>query len=56
MVEIKLPEDLTEEQEKELQQVLYGGPIEKPRHSGCMLVLIIPLINSITMFCLINFK
>ena len=58
MVKIKLPEDLlTEEEKKELQQaVLQGGQIEKPRRSGCMIILIIPLIISITMVCLINFK
>ena len=43
-INIKLPESLT------------GGEIKEPRRSGCMLVLIIPLIISITMVCLINFK
>ena len=52
MGEIKLPEDLTEEQKKKLM----GGPFYKSRRSGCMLFLIIPLIISITMVCLINFK
>ena len=56
MGEIKLPEDLTEEQKKELQQALHGGPFRESRRSGCMLVLIIPLIISITIACLINFK
>lgn len=58
MVKIKLPENLlTEEEKKELQQaVLQGGQIEKTRRSGCMIILIIPLIISITMVCLINFK
>ena len=43
-IKIKLPEDLTE------------GEIKEPRRSGCMLFLIIPLIISIAMVCLINFK
>ena len=43
-IKIKLPEDLT------------GGEIKEPRRSGCMLFLIIPLIISITIACLINFK
>lgn len=60
--------DLTEEQrkkflgmiEKELEakktDVILGGPFEESRRSSCMLVLIIPLIISITIACLINFK
>ena len=45
---------MTEEQRKKLFE---GGDIlEEPRRSGCMLVLIIPLIISITMACLVIFK
>ena len=65
-IKIKLPEDLTEEQKKKgitvteeqrkkLMSFSCPGDIE-PRSSGCMLILIIPLIISITMVCLINFK
>ena len=52
MGEIKLPEILPEEEKKKLM----GGPFYKSRRSGCMLVFIIPLIISITIACLINFK
>ena len=51
--------NLTEEQKEKMLEAFnnigYTGCIRK-RHSGCMLVLIIPLIISITMVCLINFK
>ena len=43
-IKIKLPKSLT------------GGEIKESRRSGCMLILIIPLIISITIACLINFK
>ena len=46
---------VTEEQRKKLMSFSCPGDIE-PRSSGCMLILIIPLIISITMGCLINFK
>lgn len=42
-INIKLPESLT------------GGEIKEPRRSGCMLVLIVPLIISITITYLIIF-
>lgn len=59
MVEIKLPENLlTEEKKKRLQKVIeestLSGRIE-PRRSGCMLILILPLILSLTMIFLISF-
>ena len=46
---------MTEEQRKKLMSFSCPGDIE-PRRSGCMLVLIIPLIISITMACLVIFK
>ena len=53
MMEEQKKRGLTEEQRKKLFE---GGDIlEEPRRSDCMLVLIIPLIISITMVCLINF-
>ncbi len=61
MGEIKLPEDLTEEEKKKIEEDInnnigqLSGCIKSPR-SGCMLVFIIPLIISITIACLINFK
>ncbi len=50
----KIERPLTEEEKKKI--VMMGGPFYESRRSGCMLVLIIPLIISITMVCLINFK
>lgn len=41
-IKIKLPDNLTE------------GCIEEPRRSGCMLILILPLILSLTMIFLIS--
>ena len=60
MGEIKLPEDLlTEEEKKQLRKTIeetrgtMGGI---PSHrSGCMLILILPLILSLTMIFLISF-
>jgi len=52
-------ENLTEEEKEKIieacRNIGYTGCIRK-RRSGCMLVLIVPLIISITMVCLINFK
>lgn len=53
MMEEQKKRGMTEEQRKKLMS--FPGDIE-PRRSGCMLVLIIPLIISITMVCLINLK
>ena len=64
MAKIKIDFDklnLTEEEKKKIEEQLnnnigqLSGCIKSSR-SGCMLVLIIPLIISITMVCLINFK
>lgn len=62
MAKIKIDYDklnLTEEEKKKIEEDInnYGlsGCIKSPR-SGCMLFLIIPLIISITMVCLTNFK
>jgi len=64
MAKIKIDFDklnLTEEEKKKIEEDInnnigqLAGRIKSPR-SGCMLVLIIPLIISITMVCLINFK
>jgi|GEM_PF-1717341 len=64
MAKIKIDFDklnLTEEEKKKIEEDInnnigqLSGCIKSPR-SGCMLVLIIPLIISITMVCLINFK
>lgn len=64
MAKIKIDFDklnLTEEEKKKIEEDInnnigqLAGCIKSPR-SGCMLVLIIPLIISITMLCLINFK
>lgn len=64
MAKIKIDFDklnFTEEEKKKIEEHLnnnigqLSGCIKSSR-SGCMLVLIIPLIISITMVCLINFK
>ena len=66
MMEEQKKRGMTEEEKKKIQKwieeeiannndgIRMGG-IE-PRRSGCMLVLIIPLIISITMACLVIFK
>lgn len=41
-IKIKLPKSLT------------GGEIKEPRRSGCMLILILPLILSLTIIFLIS--
>ena len=55
-IKIKLPEELKLTEEEKEKIIMRGGPFYESRRSGCMLVLIIPLIISITMVCLINFK
>jgi hypothetical protein len=62
MAKIKIDFDklnLTEEEKKKIEEDIndnkLSGCIKSPR-SGCMLFLIIPLIISITIACLINFK
>lgn len=64
MAKIKIDFDklnLTEEEKKKIEEDInnnigqLSGCIKSPR-SGCMLVFIIPLIISITIACLINFK
>lgn len=49
-IKIKLPEDLPEEEKKRMM----GGPFRESRRSGCMLILILPLILSLTMIFLIS--
>lgn len=62
MMEEQKKRGMTEEEKKKIQKWIeeeiangYTGCIRK-RRSGCMLVLIIPLIISITMACLVIFK
>lgn len=63
MAKIKIDFDklnLTEEEKKKIEEDINNniGQLSgciKSHRSGCMLVLIIPLIISITMVCLINF-
>lgn len=52
-MKIKLPDNLTDEEIEELRRTK-GGCIEEPRRSGCMLILILPLILSLTMIFLIS--
>lgn len=56
-INIKSPEDLTEKELKKLQKAIeestLSGRIES-RRSGCMLILILPLILSLTMIFLIS--
>lgn len=49
-VNIKIPNNIPEEDKKKLKELIEGdvmGEIE-PRRSGCMLILILPLIFSLT--------
>lgn len=60
MSKIELRNNISEKELKTLRTFIedhrtWTGSI-KSRRSGCMLILIIPLIISITMVCLINFK
>lgn len=51
-IKIKLPEELTEEEKEKIRMM--GGPFREPRRSGCMLILILPLILSLTMIFFIS--
>jgi hypothetical protein len=53
-IKIKLPEELKLTEEEKEKIIMMGGPFREPRRSGCMLILILPLILSLTMIFLIS--